>query len=105
MTTPHATHRGGKVESFQMALDLFAVTRAEWLARAKAYALFLGSAGIEVTADDIHDHIPIPQEFDGRVMGAVFHPCVWECVGYVKSRRPICHGRRIGVFRLKGAVT
>lgn len=90
------------VASKEEAFELFEEHRPDWLAKARATArqLFL-STGEPVTADDIHQHCPIPKGFDPRVMGAVFKNGEWEPVGFVLSKRAVCHHRPIRAFRLK----
>lgn len=79
--------------------ELLEVHRALWLAQARTVALELGKDGRELTVDDIREVCPIPAEFDPRVMGAVFRTPEWERLGYVQSRRRLCHNRPIRVFR------
>lgn len=84
-------------------LPLFEATRADWLETARLVAEELGRDGREVTVDDVRAIVPPPDEVDPRVMGSIFKSKRWECVGYRRSKRPECHNRPVGIFKLKAA--
>jgi len=71
-------------------------TREEWLIGARAVAKTIARMRGKVSADEIHDALPIPKGIDPRIMGSVFSG--FKCVGYRKSRRAECHNRPIGTF-------
>jgi hypothetical protein len=75
--------------------------RGDWLELARAEAWRLGDKGQVITIDDVRDACPPPDDVDPRVMGAVFTKRHWECVGYQRSRRAVCHSRPVGQFRRK----
>lgn len=85
----------------QQVLPLFEESRAQWLAAARAAAEKLGCEQATVTIDDVREKCPPPVNIDPRANGAVFTRKHWELVGYRQSDRTTCHGRPIGVFRLK----
>ena len=74
------------------------LNKDEWLERARDLAQRIALDHGSVTADDIHEALPIPKGVDGRTMGSVFDGL--KCVGYEKSRRQKCHRRPIGRFRV-----
>lgn len=80
------------------ALALFEIHRAEWLAAARHAALRLyRQSGRPITIDEVRGVCPPPEGIDPRVMGAVFTG--WVAVGFVNSRRRMCHGRPIRLFQ------
>ena len=79
-------------------MNLFQENKHEWIRKARDIARSLVLEYGEVTADDIHDAIPIPSWIDGRCMGAVFHGM--RCIRYQKSKRKVNHHRPIGVFTI-----
>ena len=85
----------------QEVLPLFEQNRAQWLAAARAAAEKLGREQTTVSIDDVRAVCPPPANIDPRVNGAIFNSKRWELVGYRQSDRKTCHGRPIGVFRLK----
>ena len=50
------------------ALERLELSRAEWLNIARGYALQICHRRGQVTADDVREILPIPPEYDGRVM-------------------------------------
>lgn len=79
------------------ALALFEEHRAEWLAAARHAALRLyRRVERPITVDEVRAECPPPEGIDPRVMGAVFSG--WVAVGFVNSRRRMCHGRPIRMF-------
>lgn len=80
---------------------LFEQYRAEWLAKARHEALKLGRKRRVVTVDDVRNVCPPPEEFDPRVMGAVFRTPEWEAVGFINSGRRACHKRPVRLFALR----
>lgn len=72
------------------------------VAKLRAKARELAQGGREITSDDIHEAMPIPQGTDGRIMGAAFFPRKdWAKCGYQPSRRKENHGRPIARWRLR----
>lgn len=90
-------------EARDEALGALEIARAEWLAKARRIAHWLGKDGRIVTCDDVRKLRPIPKEIDGRVMGAVFKKSDWEKVGYTQTAVKTSHARPIAQFRLRGA--
>lgn len=86
----------------QEVLPLFEATRQHWLERARHTATYLCHKHGTATIDDVRDICPPPEDVDPRVMGAVFKRTEFECIGHRRSVRKTCHGRPIGVFRLRG---
>ena len=72
------------------------LNKEEWLTKAREVANQIALDHGSVTADDIHEALPIPRGVDGRTMGSVFDGL--KCIGYEKSRREINHHRPIGRF-------
>jgi chorismate-pyruvate lyase len=85
----------------QAVLPLFELNRKQWLAEARSIAFQLAITHGEVTIDMVREKCPPPKNIDGRVMGAVFASRDWQCIGYEKSVRGLCHHRPIGRFKLK----
>lgn len=81
--------------------EMFDNARGQWLARARAAARNLAAQRGSVTIDEVRAVCPPPDDVDPRVMGAVFKRAEFELVDYIESRRKVCHGRHIGIFRLK----
>lgn len=76
--------------------------RKLWLRRAREAARSLAMRRGSVTIDEVRELCPPPEDVDPRVMGAVFKHNEFELVDYIESRRKACHGRHIGIFRLRG---
>jgi hypothetical protein len=76
--------------------------RGAWLTRARGVARNLAAQRGSVTIDEVRALCPPPDDVDPRVMGAVFKRPEFELVDYIESRRKVCHGRHIGIFRLRG---
>lgn len=85
----------------QHALDLFEDHRAAYLERARWWAVHLANMHGQVSTDELWEMCPVPEEFDPRVLGAVFRGKKWERVGQKLSRRPVCHGRPVTIWRLR----
>jgi hypothetical protein len=81
--------------------EMFDNARGQWLARARQAARNLAAQRGSVTIDEVRAVCPPPDDVDPRVMGAVFKRAEFELVDYIESRRKVCHGRHIGIFRLK----
>jgi len=75
--------------------------RQAWLARARGAARSIAMTRGSVTIDEVREHCPPPNDCDPRVMGAVFKRDEFELIDYIESRRKACHGRHIGIFRLR----
>ena len=74
----------------------------ELVAKIRAKARELASSGREITTDDIHEALPIPDGVDGRILGAAFFPRKdWRKTGYVNSRRRENHSRPIAKWSLR----
>jgi hypothetical protein len=74
-----------------------------WIAGARAAARRIAGEQGQVTIDDVRAVCPPPDGADPRIMGAVFSGEGFERIGFTASRRDACHGRHIGVFKLRGA--
>ena len=74
----------------------------EWLTQARAAARRIARENGTVTIDEVREFCPPPEGVDPRVMGAVMQPREFQMVKLVESRRKACHGRHIGVFKLRG---
>lgn len=72
-----------------------------WLEMARGHARRIASDKGEVTIDDVRRVCPPPDDCDPRIMGSVFSRKDFERVDFRASARETCHGRPIGVFRLK----
>lgn len=73
-----------------------------WIARARAAARGIAAEKGAVTVNDVRAVCLPPEDADPRIMGSVFRPDEFARVGFQVSERRSCHGRMIGVFRLKG---
>lgn len=96
-----------QAEFTQDILPLFEDTREEFLEKAREAAVALGRKHGFCTIDMVRAVCPPPEGVDPRVMGAVFQ-CrkatdPWRKDGFVSSKRKACHGRPVGVFKLRGA--
>jgi hypothetical protein len=78
--------------------------RGNWIARARAAARRIAAEKGQVTINDVRDICPPPLEADPRIMGAVLHRGEFVRVDFTVSERPSCHGRTIGVFRLRAGM-
>jgi hypothetical protein len=74
---------------------------SDWLDLARAHARRIAREQGEVTIDDVRAHCPPPEGCDPRIMGSVFSQREFERFDFRSSRRQACHGRPIGVFRLR----
>lgn len=72
-----------------------------WLEQARGHARRIARDKGEVTIDDVRDHCPPPEDCDPRIMGSVFAGPEFERFDFRASARKACHGRPIGVFRLR----
>ena len=81
------------------ALERLEMSRAHWIATARNVARVVCDEQGFVTADDVRARLPIPSEYDGRVMGAVFCRSMFRKVGYQATMIPTSHGRPIAVFK------
>ena len=83
------------------ALDALEQARRAWVGRARFAAFFIVGQRGEVSADDIHEHCPVPEGVDPRAMGAVFRRGSFRVLRYQPSRRAINHARLIPVWGAK----
>lgn len=81
------------------ALDALERARAEYVDHARTIAARICAVGDCITVDDIRALAPPPDGVDPRVMGAVLRAPQWQRVGYVNSRRLVCHKRPVAQFR------
>ncbi|CAH1689721.1 conserved hypothetical protein [Hyphomicrobiales bacterium] len=94
--------RNRPVQDFETEiLPNLEAARAEWLAKARLVALELVKERGQITSDDVREKCPIPAGVDPRCIGPLFRDPMWELVGYVRSKRKICHHHPIGLWRLK----
>lgn len=84
----------------QTALNLFEITRKEFLESCRWIARKIAKAKGNVTIDDVRNEVKIPLNIDARVLGAVFNTPDFEKVGYTSTKIKSSHGRPISVFRL-----
>jgi hypothetical protein len=83
------------------AAPAFENPRLEWLANARAAARRIAREKGTVTIDEVRECCPPPADADPRVMGAVMQPREFVLIKFVESRRKACHGRPIGLFKLR----
>lgn len=83
----------------QAVIDFAKNERADWLLKARDLAYRIALAEGSVTADQIHERLPIPEGIDRRIVGSVFDGM--QCIRYQKSKRKQCHCRPIGVFTIR----
>ena len=83
------------------ALERLEGSRAHWIATARQVARDVCAEQGFVTADDVRARLPIPEEYDGRVMGAVFAKSLFRKIGYQATMISTSHGRPIAVFKAK----
>ena len=88
-------------EARDAALDLLERTRADWISRARIVAHNIILRKGWVTADDLREVWPVPDDWDARVVGAVFRDKRFVKEGYRATERTTSHGRPIAVFRLR----
>ncbi len=72
-----------------------------WIARARAAARNVAAEKGAITIDDVRELCPPPEGADPRIMGAVFQKSEFVRVDFAVSARRSCHGRMIGMFRLR----
>jgi hypothetical protein len=84
-------------------LPLFEARRGDWIARARAVARAIAAERGQVTIDEVRALCPPPEGADPRIMGSVFAKGGFERIGFTASKRDACHGRMIGVFKLRDA--
>ena len=83
-------------------LPLFEAARGPWISKARDAARRLAAEKGEITVNDVRAVCPPPDDADPRIMGSVFLKREFVRVGFKASSRDACHGRMIGVFRLRG---
>ena len=83
------------------ALERLESNRAHWIATARRVARQVCEEEGFVTADAVRARLPIPPEYDGRVMGAVFCKSLFQKVGYKATTVATSHGRPVGIFKAK----
>lgn len=78
----------------------------ELLRRLRETAKRLAMERGEITTDDVHDAMPIPDGVDPRILGGVFHPRKeWVRTGQRPSkRRDKNHGRWLSTWKLREEV-
>jgi len=76
---------------------------SDWIGQARDVARRIAGEKGQVTIDDVRALCPPPDSADPRIMGAVFAGNRFERIGFIASQRDACHGRTIGVFKLRGA--
>lgn len=84
-----------------MLQEHFQTDKMQWLANARAAARRIAREKGTVTIDEVRECCPPPVGVDPRVMGAVMQPREFQMIKFVESRRKACHGRHIGLFKLK----
>src|SRR3990167_8881839 len=83
------------------AVERLEGSRADWLASARDVARQVCREQGFVTADDVRARLPIPPQYDGRVMGAVFSKSMFRKIGYQATMIPTSHSRPIAVFKVR----
>jgi hypothetical protein len=83
------------------AAPRFDTGKMEWLATARDAARRIARENGTVTIDEVREFCPPPDGVDPRVMGAVMQPREFQLIKFVESRRKACHGRHIGLFKLR----
>ena len=83
------------------ALERLESSRAHWIAAARRVARQVCEEEGFVTADAVRARLPIPPQYDGRVMGAVFAKSLFRKIGYQATMISTSHGRPIAVFKAK----
>lgn len=84
-----------------MLQEHFETDKMQWLAAARAAARRIAREKGTVTIDEVRECCPPPSGVDPRVMGAVMQPREFQMIKFVESRRKACHGRHIGLFKLR----
>lgn len=85
----------------QTIIDLFSLTREEWLEKARdKMAQLLTTGAPYVTSDDVWKHNPLPSYLHKNTLGSVFNN-QFRSIGYQKSKRPSANGRVIQQWVLK----
>ena len=79
----------------------FETGKMQWLASARAAARRIAREKGTVTIAEVRECCPPPADVDPRVMGAVMQPREFQLIKFVESRRKACHGRHIGLFKLR----
>lgn len=82
-------------------MDLFEVTRREFLEYARWTARKICQEKGHVTSDDVREIVQLPRGIDGRVYGAIFSGKEWVKTGYAQTKIKSSHGRPIAVFTLE----
>jgi hypothetical protein len=90
------------ISSKDDALSVLEQARKAYLTKAREVAEKIAIHGDGTcTVNQVREVCPPPDEFDGRVMGAIFNTSEWQHDGYLRSSRITCHGRPISRFRLR----
>jgi len=75
--------------------------KAEYLAEVRAIARAIAKTKTWITADDLHEILPVPSGIDPRILGSAFPKADgWVPGNYVPSRRKINHKRPVRLWRL-----
>lgn len=75
-------------QSKEEALEALEIARIEYLAHARVIAVKLAKEqGGLVTAYDVREVCPPPEDIDHRVMGAVLKGPEWEPHGFIENPR------------------
>ena len=84
-----------------MLQDHLETGKMQWLASARAAARQLYRAEERRAGEEGSARWPPQPGEDPRVMGAVMQPREFQMIKFVESRRKACHGRHIGLFKLR----
>jgi hypothetical protein len=82
-------------------LPRFETRHGGWITHARACARAIVAEKGQATIDEVRELCPPPDGADPRIMGTVFQKGEFVRVGFAVSARRSCHGRMIGVFRLR----
>ncbi len=84
-----------------IAINTMEVNYTDWMAEAREKAVSHARDHGSVTSDDIYALAPMPPWIHHNAMGAVFRDKRLKIDGYVMSKRPSAHARRIAVYALR----
>jgi hypothetical protein len=86
----------------EAVLDVFEITQADYLVRARDVARGHAIAHGTVTIDDVRRLLPLPEHISPNVLGAIFRNHIkWERTATEPSSRKSSHARLIGRYRLR----
>ncbi len=72
-----------------------------WLDQARFLAERIAKQKGQVSSDDIHNALELPEGAHHNLMGAIFKDPRFKPIGYTHSSRPSAHGRIIRIYCIK----